>query len=116
MLLEIDIVFWDTVNKDYRKFKSFCYDEDYNMFSKFTNDKMETLFLFSMTDNNKCMRDIKKKCMDNGITEKYMNDLFYTILKYKYKTDNGIWSWNEIEEYDIPLEMIKKTSTKFKFI
>tara|TARA_R110000824_G_scaffold15163_3_gene63954 strand:+ start:283 stop:633 length:351 start_codon:yes stop_codon:yes gene_type:complete len=116
MLLEIDNLFWDTINKDYRKFKSFCYDEDYNMFSKFNTDKMETLFLFSMTDNNKCMRDIKKKCMDNGITEKYMNNLFYTILKYKYKTDNGIWSWNEIEEYDIPLEMIKKTSTKFKFI
>ena len=45
-----------------------------------------------------------------------MNDLFYTILKYKYKTEKGIWSWNEIEEYDIPLEMIKKTSNKFKFI
>ena len=42
------------------------------MFSKFNTDKMETLFLFSMTDNNKCMRDIKKKCMDNGITEKYI--------------------------------------------
>jgi len=45
-----------------------------------------------------------------------MKDLFYTILKYKNKMKEGIWSWNEIEEYDIPMEMIKKTTTKFNFI
>jgi len=54
--------------------------------------------------------------MNNGITEKYMNDLFYTILKYKYKMKEGMWSWNEIEEYDIPMDMINKTTTKFCFI
>ena len=30
--------------------------------------------------------------------------------------DNGMWSWNEIEEFDIPLEEIKKSSTKYSFI
>ena len=116
MLLEIDTIFWDTVKKEFKKFKRFCYDEDYEMFSEYNNDKMETLFLFSMTDNNNSMRSIKKKCIDNGITEKYMNDLFYTILKYKYKMKEGLWSWNEIEEYDIPMDMINKTTTKFCFI
>jgi len=116
MNIEIDQVFWDTVKKEFKKFKRFCYNENYEMFSEYDNNKMETLFLYSMTDNNNCMKTIKKKCMNNGITEKYMNTLFYTILKYKYKMNEGIWSWNEIEEYDIPMDMINKTSTKFKFI
>jgi len=116
MNIEIDQVFWDTVKKEFKKFKRFCYNKNYEMFSEYDNNKMETLFLYSMTDNNNCMKTIKKKCMNNGITEKYMNTLFYTILKYKYKMNEGIWSWNEIEEYDIPMDMINKTSTKFKFI
>ncbi len=116
MLLEIDNIFWETVKKEFRNFKSFCYDENYELFNDYDDSKMETLFLYSMTDNNKIMKTIKKKCMNNGITEKYMNDLFYTILKYKYKMKEGMWSWNEIEEYDIPMDMINKTTTKFCFI
>tara|TARA_R100000951_G_scaffold59351_1_gene49954 strand:- start:51 stop:401 length:351 start_codon:yes stop_codon:yes gene_type:complete len=116
MLLEIDNLFWKTVKKEFRNFKSFCYDENYELFNSYDDSKFETLFLYSMTDNNKVMKNIKKKCIDNGITEKYMNDLFYTILKYKYKMNEGMWSWNEIEEYDIPMDMINKTTTKFCFI
>ena len=32
-----------------------------------------------------------------------------------YKTEKGLWSWNEIEEYNIDPDKIKKTTTKYKF-
>ena len=60
MLLEIDNIFWETVKKEFRHFKSFCYDENYKLFNSYDDSKFETLFLYSMTDNNKVMKNIKK--------------------------------------------------------
>ena len=59
----------------------------------------------------------KKKEVENAlrIAKKEINNLFYTILKFKYKQDRGLWSWNEIEEMDIELDAIKETSTKYSF-
>ena len=34
----------------------------------------------------------------------------------KKKSEDGMFSWNEIIEWDIPEEDIKKPSTKFSFI
>jgi len=32
-----------------------------------------------------------------------------------YKCDAGLWSWCEIDEYNIEPDKVKKTTTKYKF-
>ena len=36
-------------------------------------------------------------------------------LKMNFKCDTGLWSWNEIEEYNIDIDKVKTTTTKYKF-
>jgi hypothetical protein len=115
MELAIDNQFWEIVNKDFKKFKSYMLDTDEDFIS-YNKDQFEALFLYSIVNDGKIMRKLKTKLVNNGMDEKYINELFYNIIKYKHKMTNGIWSWNEIDEYDIPLDDIKKTTTKFCFI
>ena len=107
--------FYNILNKDFRKFKSCLLDENYELFNKYDKKELEVLFLYSIVDNPNGMKSVKKKLLKNNINEKEINNLFYTILKFKYKQERGLWSWNEIEEMDIELDSIKETSTKYSF-
>ena len=108
----------ELLNKDFRKYKSTLIDLDESFIVKFENnhDNMWNMFMFGICGD----KDILVKCIKNLIekdcNKKEVNKYFYRYLKMKYKMDNGLWSWNEIEEFDIPLEEIKKTSTKYSFI
>jgi hypothetical protein len=37
-------------------------------------------------------------------------------MKFKYKNDKGLYSWNEIEEWNIDLDEVKETTTKYTLI
>ena len=115
MELAIDNQFWEILNKDFRKFKSYMLDTDDDFFS-YNQHQFEALFLYTIVNDGNTMKKIKTKLVNNGMDDKYINEVFYNIMKYKYKLTNGVWSWNEIEEYDIPIDEIKKTTTKFCFI
>ena len=116
MDISVDNNFWIILKKDFKKFKSYLKDYDEEKFLNYTEGEFESLFLYSIVNDIPAIKNIKKKLMDNGLEEKYINTLFYTIMKYKHKIDTKIWSWNEIIEYDIPMDMIEKTTTKFCFI
>jgi len=116
MDIAIDIDFWIILKKEFKKFKSYLKDYDEEQFLNYNEGQFECLFLYSIVNDTPTMKKVKKKLMNNGLEEKYINDLFYTIMKYKHKVENKIWSWNEIQDYDIPLDMIEKTTTKFCFI
>ena len=107
---------YNLLKPDFRKFKSCLLDEDFEVFKTYSKRYLDVLFLYSIVDSPHAMKSIKKKLLKNNITEKVINELFYTILKFKFKNDKGMWSWNEIEEYDIPLDDIKETTTKYTFI
>jgi hypothetical protein len=107
--------FYNILNKDFKKFKSLLLDENYELFNNYDKTELEVLFLYSIVDNPNGMKSVKKKLLKNNINEKEINNLFYTILKFKYKQDKGLWSWNEIEEMDIELDTIKETTTKYTF-
>ena len=47
--------------------------------------------------------------------KKKINKFIYDFLKMNYKCDAGLWSWCEIDEYNIDPDKIKKTTTKYKF-
>ena len=62
------------------------------------------------------MKKIKNKLMNNGFKEKYINNLFYNIMKYKHKINIGKFSWNEIEEWNIDIDDVKKTTIDYTLI
>ena len=107
--------FWDILNKDYRRFKSLLKDADEACVA-FDTNQWESLFLYSIVKDGVSIKVVKEKLIKGGIHEKTINECFYNILKARRKIELGQWSWNEIEEYDIAEENIKKTSTKFCFI
>ena len=104
------------LEKDLKKFKSGLYDEDFDLYNKIDKEKMHNLFLYSIVQNSKVMKKVKLKLLKNNIPEKDINDLFYKTLKFYYKYEKGLFSWNEIEEWDIDLNDIKDTSTKYTLI
>jgi len=108
--------FWIILKKEFRHFKSYLKDYDEEQFLNYNEGQFECLFLYSIVNDTPVMKKIKKKLMNNGFEEKYVNTLFYNIMKYKHKIETKTWSWNEIDDYDIPLDMIEKTTTKFCFI
>ena len=116
MDISIDNDFWIILKKEFKKFKSYLKDYDEEQFLNYNEGQFECLFLYSIVNDTPTMKKVKKQLINNGLEEKYINDLFYTIMKYKHKVDNKMWSWNEIIEYDIPMELIEKTTTKFCFI
>ena len=115
MELAIDNQFWEILDKDFRKFKSYILDTDDDFFS-YNQNQFEALFLYSIVNDGRTMKKIKTKLVYKGMDDKYINEVFYNIMKYKHKIETKCWSWNEIDEYDIPLEEIEKTTTKFCFI
>ena len=105
-----------TFEKEYKKFKGS--DRE---FAEFLNKKYKTST--NTTSSVESMRrrlGLKtvnpKATGDYKGLEKYINNLFYTIIKHEYKYDKGLFSWNEIEEWNVDLNHIQKTSTKYTLI
>ena len=102
--------------KDYKKFKSIMLDLDEEHSEYLLDDKnCWNLFVFSIVYENSNLISCIRKLRKAGVNHKVINDYFYQYIKLKHKMEAGIWSWNEIELFDIPLEDIKKTSTKMAF-
>ena len=116
MEIEIDQKIFDICKKHIKVFKSECLTEDYDYFKNKNQDDWNIMYLQSCLLDPKNMKKLKNKLLNNGIKSKYINDLFYIILKYNYKYDVGNFSWFEIQEWDIEPELVKKTSTKYTLI
>jgi hypothetical protein len=104
------------LKKDYKKFKSLMLDLDEEHSDYLSNDEnCWNLYIFSIVYENSnlvaCIRKLRKA----GINHKVINDYFYNYIKLKYKMEEGMWSWNEIDEFGIDLNDIKITSTKMAF-
>ncbi len=102
-----------------RKFYSACIDEEedyYNKYITMDNNTKFNNFIWTVIGDNKVFKQYYNILLINGCNKKEVNKFFYAYLKMKKKSEDGCWSWSEIDEWDIPLEDIKKTSTKFSFI
>ena len=69
----------------------------------------------ALTKEEKGVKLIHNKLIDAGIEKKKVNKFIYDFLKMNHKCDTGCWSWNEIEEYNIDIDKVKTTTTKYKF-
>lgn len=116
MDLYIDTKLVNVLSKDIKKFKSALLNVNYEAFTEIGDERINNLFFYSIVKNNKIMKKVKVKLLTNDIKEKDINDLFYKILKFHYKQEEGLFSWNEIIEWDIDMDDIKKTTTKYTLI
>ncbi len=116
MEIEIDNKIFEICKKHIRFFKSELLDADYNYFKNKSQDEWNIIYIQSCLLETKNMIKLKHKLVSGGIESKYINDLFYTILKYNYKYERGLFSFNEIIEWDIEPDMIKSTTTKYTLI
>tara|TARA_Y100000401_G_C8325555_1_gene228004 strand:+ start:73 stop:423 length:351 start_codon:yes stop_codon:yes gene_type:complete len=116
MDIYIDTKLVNVLSNDIKKFKSALLNENYEAFIEISDERINNLFFYSIVKNNKIMKKLKLKLLNHNIEEKDINDLFYKILKFHHKHEEGIFSWNEIEEWDIDFEDIKKTTTKYTLI
>jgi len=69
----------------------------------------------ALTRENKGVSLIYNKLVNNGIDKKKANKFIYSVLKLNYKTDKRLWSFNELELFDIPMEMMGDRSSQYKF-
>tara|TARA_R110000824_G_scaffold155311_5_gene327994 strand:+ start:1485 stop:1862 length:378 start_codon:yes stop_codon:yes gene_type:complete len=69
----------------------------------------------ALTKEEKGVKLIHNKLLDAGIDKKIINNFIYSFLKINLKTENGIWSWNEIEEFNIDIDKVKTSTTKYSF-
>ena len=116
MEIEIDNAIFEICKSHIKIFKSECLEADYNYFKDKTQDEWNIMFIQSCLLQPKNMIKLKHKLVSGGIQSKYINDLFYTILKYNHKYEQGLFSFNEINEWSIEPEMVKKTTTKYTMI
>ena len=116
MEIEINDKIFEICKSHIRFFKSELLDAEYDFFKNKNQDEWNIMYIQSCILQPKNMVKLKHKLVSGGIDSKYINDLFYTILKFNYKHEEGIFSWFESNEWDIEPDMIKKTSTKYTLI
>jgi len=51
-----------------------------------------------------------------GVDKKIYKDFVYKLLKLNHKSEMGMWSWNEIQEWNIDCSDIKKCTAKYSLL
>jgi len=119
MDIYVDTKITDILEPLCRKFYSECLDEEesyYEFYKTMDQNKRFNNFIITIISDKKTFNNYYKLLINKGCDKKELNKFFYAYMKMKKKSEDGCFSWNEIEEWDIPEEQIKKTSTKFTFI
>jgi len=89
-------------------------DDEYNEKDDFEYFLMMYL-IQGLTREKNGVKTLHNKLLDAGIDKKKINSFIYSFLKLNHKTEKGLFSWNEIEEFNIDFNNIKQTSTKYCF-
>jgi len=116
MEIEIDEKIFQICKRHIKVFKSECLDADYAYFRDKNQDEWNIMYIQACLLETKNMIKLKNKLVSGGINQKYINELFYKVLKFNFKHERGLFSFNEIIEWDIEPDMIKSTTTKYTLI
>lgn len=61
----------------------------------------------------KRLYDIINKNSNNSIDKKKINKFIYTFLKIRHKQTYKMWSWNELQNFEIEYDPEIKTTSKY---
>ena len=104
------------LKKDLKRFRNYLLEESYEEFNDYSYEKIFNLYMLSLLENSKAMKTVKNKCINGGVDSEEFNKLIYVIMKYSYKLNNGLYSWYEIDTWNIPFEDIKQTTLTYTLI
>jgi len=107
----------DILEKAMKKFYSCCLDEDdnyYDYYKTLDNNQKFNNFIWIILEDKSCFKNYYNILIKSGICKKEINEFFYKYLKMKQKSLKKIWSWNEVEEFNID-DVDIKTTNKYKF-
>ena len=82
-------------------------EEDYNYWIMF--------YLISKIQHKDGFKLLYHKLIDGGIGKEKTNKFLYSLLKLNYKTEKKLWSFNELEIFDIPMDLMGDKSSQYKF-
>ncbi len=103
----------DILKKELKHFTSYMLEVDYEEFKDYPEDKMFSLYIYSIINNPVALKKIKNKSIKKGINGKDFNEFIYISMKYMYKQEHGIWSWFEADYFNIDIEDWKKTTLTY---
>ena len=107
----------DILEDDLDKFRKYVMEANPIEFESYNEEKLFSLYIFSLLDNVKALKIVKKKCIDSGrITGKKFNEFIYLSMKYVDKLNLGIWSFHEATELNIDIDNIKKLTLTYTIL
>lgn len=117
MDIYIDTKITDILEKSMKLFYRTVLDEEPEYYDYYkTLDKNERFnnFIWIILEDKKTFKNFYNLLIDSNCKKNEINDFFYKYLKMKQKSEKKIWSWNEIDEFNIDDPEIK-TTNKYKF-
>ncbi len=105
----------EILEEDLDKFRKYVMEANSQEFSEYSEEKLFSLYIFSVLDNMTALKIVKDKCIKSKISEKF-NEFIYLSMKYIHKINLGIWSWYEINELNIDFEDIKSTTLTYTIL
>ena len=107
----------EILEEDLDKFKKYIMEANSEEFSEYSEEKLFSLYIFSLLDNMSALKQVKDKCIKSKkISEKKFNEFIYLSMKYIHKINLGIWSWYEINELNIDFEEVKSTTLTYTIL
>ena len=117
----VDTQITDILEPFCKKFYTACLDEDEDYYNHYiTMDQNEKFnnFICTIIGDKVCFKKYYDILLINGCDKKEVNSFFYNYLKMKQKSEKKIWSWSEMEHFNIDPDMKDweiETTSKYKF-
>jgi len=117
----VDTQITDILEPFCKKFYSACLDEDEDYYNHYiTMDQNEKFnnFICTIIGDKICFKKYYDILLINGCDKNEVNKFFYNYLKMKQKSEKKIWSWAEMEQFNIDPDNEDweiETTSKYKF-
>ena len=108
----------EILEDDLKKFKKYILNINSDELDDDDNDdKLFSLYCFSLFDNMSALKQVKKKCIDSKkIDSKTFNKFIYISMKYIHKLETGCWSFYEATILNIPAEEIRELTLTYTIL
>jgi len=117
----VDTQITDILEPFCKKFYTACLDEDEDYYNHYiTMDQNEKFnnFICTIIGDKICFKKYYDILLINGCDKNEVNKFFYNYLKMKHKSEKKIWSWAEMEQFNIDPDNEDweiETTSKYKF-
>ena len=104
------------LKKEVKHFKNVLLDTDYEEFITYSDEKLFSLFIYSIINDSNALKQLKFKSIKAGINQKDFNQFFYISMKWLDKQERGCWSWYEATIFNIDIDDWKETTMNYTVI